>query len=371
MLTALEKEAGIRDDTERSPPLSAKPLDVQALPLRHVRTVTKWARLWGYLSPSSLFFNDMEEPEASDKRAWDTSWCHGCQTSNCSCEHPVGPIQPLWLQKVCFRRLEMLTAAEILHENPRSMSDLAEYLRHTLAHSSDRLWSLCQEYKSIRSMNKKEGQGAELVDKADVELSKRLKIIGPYSRDEEIAYFEQSVLVEHNTVAFDCEWRDPLPLSLIQFAVRHYRHESARLIPRTLQEMLYHADDVFLLDISAIESNVLRDDFQENMQAHGRDFCRRIRSILLEMYSRKNTLRLAFSCQSDLSRMSTTFRLPHHLLVKNVMDLQAIWSKTKRKRPARTGLATVVYDVLQFEVAKEHQSSNWDARPLTPSQVSP
>jgi len=134
-------------------------------------------------------------------------------------------------------------------------------------------------------------------------------------------------------VAFDCEWRDPRPLSTLQFSPAH-------------------TQETFIID--ATSANISRED---------------LASFIAAIFSDLSVKKLAFAPEQDWRRLRVTCKsspisnfshLPVTFHDANVIDLQGGTS---------VSLASVVADTLGFTLDKRCQRSNWDKRPLSQQQM--
>ena len=136
-----------------------------------------------------------------------------------------------------------------------------------------------------------------------------------------------------HAVAFDCEWRDPRPLS-------------------TLQLSPVHVQETFIIDVTS--HSISRSDFSDFIEA---------------VFGDPTVKKLAFAPEQDWRRLraaskstptSSVSRLPADFEDAHVIDLQG---------GVLNSLATIVADTLGFALDKRCQRSNWDARPLSQQQL--
>jgi len=131
------------------------------------------------------------------------------------------------------------------------------------------------------------------------------------------------------TFAFDCEWRDPRPMS-------------------TLQISPAHTNTTFVIDCLNLSSE--------------------IGEFIKDVFSDASTKKLAFAPDQDWKRLkiiskafphSSVTRIPESFHDANVVDLQG---------DVINSLASIVADTLGYALDKRCQRSNWDMRPLSIQQ---
>ena len=130
--------------------------------------------------------------------------------------------------------------------------------------------------------------------------------------------------------AFDCEWRDPRPMSLLQISPVHTR-------------------DTFVIDVLRLPKK----DVSE---------------FVNEVFGDAALRKIAFAPEQDWKRLrvlskrvpiSNSSDLPQAYVDANVIDLQG---------ETMNSLASVVADTLGYALDKRCQRSNWDFRPLSEQQ---
>lgn len=129
--------------------------------------------------------------------------------------------------------------------------------------------------------------------------------------------------------AFDCEWRDPRPMS-------------------TLQISPAHTNTTFVIDCVNLSSE--------------------IGEFVKDVFSDASTKKLAFAPEQDWKRLkiiskasphSSVTRIPESFHDANVVDLQG---------DVINSLASIVAETLGYALDKRCQRSNWDMRPLSIQQ---
>ena len=136
-----------------------------------------------------------------------------------------------------------------------------------------------------------------------------------------------------HAVAFDCEWRDPRPLSTLQFCPAHVQ-------------------ETFIVDVTS--PSISR---------------RELSDFIVAVFCDPTVKKLGFAPEQDWRRLraaskstptSSVSRLPADFEDANVIDLQG---------GVLVSLASVVADTLGFALDKRCQRSNWDMRPLSQQQL--
>jgi len=131
--------------------------------------------------------------------------------------------------------------------------------------------------------------------------------------------------------AFDCEWRDPRPIS-------------------TLQISPVHNCETFVIDCLRIERT-------------------RMSTFIADVFGESGMKKIAFAPEQDWKRLrvasksypsSSSSPLPGCFQDANVIDLQG---------DVMNSLASIVSETLGYALDKRCQRSNWDARPLAQAQI--
>lgn len=125
--------------------------------------------------------------------------------------------------------------------------------------------------------------------------------------------------------SFDCEWRDPRPLSTLQISPAHTR-------------------ETFIIDALRVG----KDAFSQ---------------FLIAVFGDFSVRKIGFAAEQDWRRIRISAgnaALPASYCNANVIDLQGV---------ELVSLASVVADTLGFALDKRCQRSNWDARPLSQQQL--
>lgn len=140
----------------------------------------------------------------------------------------------------------------------------------------------------------------------------------------------RNVLSRCAAFAFDCEWRDPRPIS-------------------TLQLSPAGATETYIVDALQIGRSAFAD-------------------FLVAIFSDVSVKKFAFAAAQDWRRLiiasktspTSSSPLPVNYRDANVLDLQG---------ETLVSLASIVADTLGFALDKRCQRSNWDARPLSQQQL--
>lgn len=91
--------------------------------------------------------------------------------------------------------------------------------------------------------------------------------------------------------------------------------------------------------------------------------------VLCEVFTNKDTVCVGFSFQSDLSVFKKHLPLmKFYKLFTNFIDVQSYYSKVCLPEKTLVGLAKVAKHILNVEICKGEQMSNWEKRPLRLSQ---
>ena len=87
--------------------------------------------------------------------------------------------------------------------------------------------------------------------------------------------------------------------------------------------------------------------------------------VLCEVFTNKDTVCVGFSFKSDLDVFSKYLPLMNfYKLFANFIDVQSYYSEVCLEKKATIGLAKVAKHILDAEICKGEQMSNWEKRPL-------
>ena len=86
--------------------------------------------------------------------------------------------------------------------------------------------------------------------------------------------------------------------------------------------------------------------------------------VLIEIFTHERTICVGFSFKSDMDVFAKHLpRMNFYKYMRNFIDAQTYYSKVF-VAAQQTGLAKVAKEVLNFEICKGEQMSNWERRPL-------
>jgi hypothetical protein len=161
-----------------------------------------------------------------------------------------------------------------------------------------------------------------------------------------IAQLDSTSPCQRHLVAFDCEWRHPRPVSLIQIAMWN----SGGAGPCALQsnQMAWNSAIVYLIDCTVTD--------QAAFEA--------IEYNIVKLFLHSAIPLIGFSPREDVKRLRETFQsMPDFA----VFDLQKCGQQSHDGQTV--SLSSLVRSQLDFDMSKTCQTSNWDRRPLKRKQL--